>query len=83
MHYWLTKEDNKNLKKFWPFVLDSYLTKVKKMRLSYGRQIHYPLHIMTQASSDTIALYIKLLLMLLNSCVEVLPGEQVIDPWNV
>lgn len=53
------------------------------MRLSYGRQIHYPLHIMTQASSDTIALYIKLLLMLLNSCVEVLPGEQVTDPWNV
>lgn len=50
--------------------------------MSYSRQIHYPLQI-THASSNIIALYIKLLLLLFNSCAKVLPVEQLIALWNV
>lgn len=61
MYYWFTKEANKNVNTYWPFVPDYYFMRLKK----WGSHIivkHIILfQITTQASSDIIVFYIKLL----------------------
>lgn len=78
MYYWFTKEANKNVETYWPFVLGNYFTRVKKWGCHTTGKCIILFQVRTQVFSDIIVFCMKLLLLLFNICIEVLPEEQLI-----